>query len=454
MDSKETAKGNCAHCGGHTEFPADIAGESIPCPHCGEMTILSPAFASGGGLVPQVSTLGARDAKSASKPSPAPAAPPPSETNGSGDNDGATKGVAGLTRAAGDAIWKTVEKLHHSGAPDKLKKLREKAGNVAAVAKSDPARFKRLLLRTGVVALVVLAVWLVRYQPWKSDFEQAQMWADRGDADAQFELAVMYARGEGVEKDVAKALEWGRRAAESGNVDAQFTIAGNYYYGNKVKTDYKIAYQWYSRAAEQGDKEAHAMIGQMHYFGNGRPKSSREAMKWFKKSDEIPLSQYFIGLMHYEGDGVKKDIDEAIDWFRKGAEQDDSDSQTALGYIYADKTSGRMDGDKAVKWLTKASEAGHLDATCYLGWCYIEGIGVRKNQRKGTELVQTAADKGSDEAKNWIRKQQQQQMMTLLGAAMSPGFGGDSGGISSRSQMDYAAQQAADDRAWQRNQKR
>lgn len=450
MESDETAKGNCAQCDGHIAFPADIAGESIPCPHCGEMTVLSPAFASGGGLVPQVSTL---DARSAPKPAPSQDAPAPPETNASVADSGARKGVAGLGRAIGAAVWKAVEKINDAQAPDKLKKLKEKADNVAANVKSDPARLKRNLLRLGAFALVVLAVWLVRHQPWKSDFDQAQMWANRGDADAQFELAKMYARGEGVERDQQTALEWGRKAAEAGNVDAQFTLGGNYYFGNGVKRDYKTAHEWYGKAAAQGDREAKCMLGQMHYLGHGRPKNSVEAMKWFKESENFSTSQYFIGMMHYEGDGMKKDIDEAISWFRKAAEQDDFEAQAALGYIYADTTSGRMDGDKAFQWLTRASEGGNVDATCYLGWCYVDGIGVRKNQRKGTELVRTAADKGSDVAKNWLRGQQQQQMMTLLGAAMSLGFGSGDGGISAQSQSDWAAQNEADYRAWQRNQR-
>src|SRR6185369_4311221 len=33
-------KGECQQCGGHVEFPAEAAGTSIECPHCGKATDL------------------------------------------------------------------------------------------------------------------------------------------------------------------------------------------------------------------------------------------------------------------------------------------------------------------------------------------------------------------------------------------------------------------------------
>jgi hypothetical protein len=38
-------KGECSHCGGHIEFPADAAGMSTDCPHCGKPTELLLATA-------------------------------------------------------------------------------------------------------------------------------------------------------------------------------------------------------------------------------------------------------------------------------------------------------------------------------------------------------------------------------------------------------------------------
>jgi NhaP-type Na+/H+ or K+/H+ antiporter len=40
MTRTKYLKGECAHCRGHIEFPADSAGMTIDCPHCGKPTEL------------------------------------------------------------------------------------------------------------------------------------------------------------------------------------------------------------------------------------------------------------------------------------------------------------------------------------------------------------------------------------------------------------------------------
>ena len=45
--------------------------------------------------------------------------------------------------------------------------------------------------------------------------------AEKGDADAQFNLGLMYHKGQGVPQDDAESVKWYRKAAEQGNVYAQ-----------------------------------------------------------------------------------------------------------------------------------------------------------------------------------------------------------------------------------------
>lgn len=40
MSNNNFVKGECRQCGGHLEFPANAAGETIECPHCGRPTAL------------------------------------------------------------------------------------------------------------------------------------------------------------------------------------------------------------------------------------------------------------------------------------------------------------------------------------------------------------------------------------------------------------------------------
>jgi hypothetical protein len=65
-------------------------------------------------------------------------------------------------------------------------------------------------------------------------------------------LAESYRKGEGVEKDPAKAVELYRLAAAAGNAWAQYGLAESYRKGEGVEKDMEQAGEWYRKAAQQG----------------------------------------------------------------------------------------------------------------------------------------------------------------------------------------------------------
>lgn len=80
--------------------------------------------------------------------------------------------------------------------------------------------------------------------------------AAAGNAAAQNYLGAIYAKGQGVEQNYAKAHEWYQKAAEAGNANAKFNLGSFYYHGHGVKQDYDKAREWFQKAAAQGHKEA------------------------------------------------------------------------------------------------------------------------------------------------------------------------------------------------------
>ena len=69
----------------------------------------------------------------------------------------------------------------------------------------------------------------------KGDHQTAfQFWkplAEQGYASAQFNLGVMYSKGEGVKQDDIEAVKWYRKAAEQGHKNAQYNLGVMYYDG-------------------------------------------------------------------------------------------------------------------------------------------------------------------------------------------------------------------------------
>jgi curved DNA-binding protein CbpA len=87
-------------------------------------------------------------------------------------------------------------------------------------------------------------------------FSIFQQLADQGHAKAQFNLGVMYDRGQHVAQDYAQAVFWYQKAAEQGNANAQYNLALKYQMGQGIaKDDIQAAY-WYRKAAEETTAKA------------------------------------------------------------------------------------------------------------------------------------------------------------------------------------------------------
>ena len=75
--------------------------------------------------------------------------------------------------------------------------------------------------------------------------------AEQGVAEAQLNLALMYANGRGVPQDYAEAMKWYRKAAEQGHAEAQVNLGIMYQNGKGVPQDYVQAHLWYNIAASR-----------------------------------------------------------------------------------------------------------------------------------------------------------------------------------------------------------
>lgn len=78
--------------------------------------------------------------------------------------------------------------------------------------------------------------------------------ARRGHAEAQYNLAVVYADGSSLQRDLVKAAVWFRRAAVQGDAEAQFDLG--VMYGTISAPDIVNAYVWMRLAASGGHQDA------------------------------------------------------------------------------------------------------------------------------------------------------------------------------------------------------
>ena len=113
--------------------------------------------------------------------------------------------------------------------------------------------------------------------------EAVKIWqplAEKGDADAAFNLGQAYRLGKGVPLELAQAQRWLEQAARKGHVDAAATLGLLLFQnGNRVS-----GMRWLKAAAEAGEPRALLMVGTAMYNGDGVPQDPVTAYAYVSRA--------------------------------------------------------------------------------------------------------------------------------------------------------------------------
>jgi TPR repeat protein len=208
---------------------------------------------------------------------------------------------------------------------------------------------------------------------------------DQGCADVQFALGHLHARktdGEPEPAKEAEAVKWYQRAAAQGHVQAQYNLAVCYYSGKGMEAaDHTEALKWYQSAAEKGHTMAQVNLGNHFYrrcredlegdAGSSAATAGAEAMKWYllaaKQGDAT--AQFALGMCYARGYGAAApNHDEASKWLQLAAQQGHANAQYTLGRMYEFRSDQDVDAaittDKgtAAEWYGRAAGQGHKEA--------------------------------------------------------------------------------------------
>ena len=125
---------------------------------------------------------------------------------------------------------------------------------------------RNYLIASALLTFVAAPIWAQSVKAgidaWqRADFARAvAIWrplAERGDADAEFNLGQAYRLGRGVPTNLAAAKTWFERAANQGHVDAETTL-GLLLFQNGDQSD---GLSWLKKAAQQGEPRALLVYG-------------------------------------------------------------------------------------------------------------------------------------------------------------------------------------------------
>jgi TPR repeat protein len=194
--------------------------------------------------------------------------------------------------------------------------------------------------------------------------------ADKGLAEAQNEVGVLYQQGLGVERNQAEAVKWFRRAADQGgSVVAQNNLADIYVLGLGVPQDFKEAIKWYRIAAGQGSSYAENVVGVAYEHGFQVAQDDAEAFRWYRRAANkiydrpgntwIHSPQYNIAAMYASGRGTAQDYVRALMWFNLAVSFGDTKPPAPLGIKLVDTptSTGVEQRDRLMSLMTSAQIA-------------------------------------------------------------------------------------------------
>lgn len=143
---------------------------------------------------------------------------------------------------------------------------------------------KPALLLVSVAALIGVTAWLStdRHQPMAQvPTAVPHTRAEAGNAEAQLQMGMRYATGDGVVQNDKEAAKWFERAARQGLAEAQYEYGLAVLNGRGVVQNYQAAFEWIERPALRGHAKAQYSLGELYRYGTGTAVDKARAYLWF-----------------------------------------------------------------------------------------------------------------------------------------------------------------------------
>lgn len=169
------------------------------------------------------------------------------------------------------------------------------------------------------------------------------------------------------DENLPEKIQFLQKRAYDGLAEAQHDLATLYASGTAVDQDFDRASYWFYKAAENGVPNAHYNLGVMYHQGLGVAKDLSQAVAWYENAAELghPEAMYNLGIAYLEGVGTKADTMRGVSFFRRAARAGVSQAAYNLGILYESNYAQDAGSDgmaEATEWYRQAAELGHMEA--------------------------------------------------------------------------------------------
>lgn len=164
--------------------------------------------------------------------------------------------------------------------------------------------------------------------------------------------------------DPSEKAEWFQKAADAGSDYGKWNLGKLYKDGNGVEKNIDKALSLLTQSANEGCTGAMESLAKIYLTGDGVNKNGEEAIKWYLKAVNAGKNDYLldIAFIYLKGKSVSKDVDKAIHYYKTAAEKGVKQANVCLGNIYETGKDVGMDKDKAVYFYRKAAADNIVEA--------------------------------------------------------------------------------------------
>jgi hypothetical protein len=220
-------------------------------------------------------------------------------------------------------------------------------------------------------------------------------------------LGSLYAQGNGVTQDRAKAFALYSKACAAGDSVGCGDLGQAYENGDAVGKDAGRAKEFYARedsilhsACDGGDLIECMNLGVQYGAGRGVAEDDAQAVSYFRKACDggSPDGCERLGNSYFNGQGIDKNYRSAADFYKRSCDGGDSSACNSLANAYQSGDGVHVDKAQAAALFKQSCDRGNGVACTDLGVAYREGDGVSKDESRANELYLKACDAGEVEA--------------------------------------------------------
>ena len=239
--------------------------------------------------------------------------------------------------------------------------------------------------------------------------------ANGGITVAKYKLGKMFLNGDGVEKDIPKAIEWLKQAAAEESEFAEYALGRLYLKGEEVEKDIVAAEEYLLKAANRGNKYAAYLLGKEYLYVENFDKNTQKAVEYLELAAEkgFESAEYVLGKLYLQGEEVGKDAANAEKYLLKAAEHGNKFAEYILGKEYLRGENFPKDVQKAIEYLKRAAEKGFDFAEYELGKIYLFGNDIPKDTETALEYLKSAAASGNEYAQALLMQRELFQKQSI-----------------------------------------